>query len=338
MDSTSNARAGPIGPGTAHHRSRQTGLGQRVHDASRGPTRRGSETGCQEARWYARGMVTTLRLGFSPCPNDAFVFHALVEGGLDTGTLRFETHLEDVETLNGWAEDGRLEVAKVSYHAYGRIADRWWMLPSGGALGRGVGPLLVARNEGVDLAGARIATPGGRTTANLLLDLFVENRPLEAPIERVELRYDRIMPAVAAGEVDAGLIIHESRFTYREHGLACLADLGSWWENDSGAPIPLGGIAVRRDLPTEVIAGVARAVRGSVEAARRDPSASEAYVARHAQEMSPEVRRKHIDTYVNDFTLDLGAEGRAAVRTLLDRAAAIGRIPAARDDLIWDAA
>lgn len=283
-------------------------------------------------------MSTTLRLGFSPCPNDAFIFHALVEGGLDTGPLRFEPHLDDVETLNGWAEEARLEVAKVSYHAFGRIADRWWMLPSGGALGRGVGPLLVARRPDVALEGARVATPGGRTTANLLLDLYTQDRPDGAPIERIEMRYDRIMPAVAAGEVDAGLIIHESRFTYPDHGLARLADLGSWWESSTGAPIPLGGIAVRRDLPDEVIAGVARAVRGSVEAAFRDPEASHGYVARHAQEMSPSVRSRHIDTYVNDFSVDLGDEGRAAVRLLLERAAAIGRIPRPTAPLFWDPA
>jgi 1,4-dihydroxy-6-naphthoate synthase len=275
-------------------------------------------------------MAPPLRLGFSPCPNDAFVFHALVEGDLDTDGLRFEPVLEDVETLNGLAEDGRLDVAKVSYHAFGRIADRWWMLPSGGALGRGVGPLIVARDGDRDLAGSRIATPGGRTTAALLLDLYA---PADA--ERIEMRYDRIMPAVAEGRVDAGLIIHESRFTYPSHGLERVVDLGDWWERETNTAIPLGGIAVRRDLPEDVIARVARAVRASVEAARARPYASAAYVARHAQEMEPEVRRRHIDTYVNDFTLDLGDEGRAAVRTLLARAAEVGRVPAPRADLFW---
>jgi 1,4-dihydroxy-6-naphthoate synthase len=278
-------------------------------------------------------MTPPLRLGFSPCPNDAFVFHALVEGGLDTGDLRFEPVLEDVETLNGLAEDGRLDVAKVSYHAFGRIADRWWMLPSGGALGRGVGPLIVARDGSLDLSGARVATPGGRTTAALLLDLYA---PADA--ERIPMRYDTIMPAVAEGRVDAGLIIHESRFTYPDHGLAKVVDLGDWWEATTDAAIPLGGIAVRRDLPAEVVDGVARAVRASVEAARARPDASADYVARYAQEMSPEVRRKHIDTYVNDFTLDLGDEGRAAVRTLLRRAAEVGRVPAPRSDLFWEGA
>lgn len=278
-------------------------------------------------------MTTLLRLGFSPCPNDAFVFHALVEGGLETPGVRFEPVLEDVETLNGMAETGALDVAKVSYHAFGRIAYDWWMLPSGGALGRGVGPLIVARRADVDLASARIATPGGRTTASLLLDLFAP-----ASAQRVEMRYDRIMPAVAAGEVDAGLIIHESRFTYPDHGLTRLVDLGDWWEDETGEAIPLGGIAVRRDLPAAVVDAVAHAVRGSVEAARAHPSASAAYVARYAQEMSPDVRRRHIDTYVNDFTLDLGDDGRSAVRTLLQRAHAIGRVPAPRDDLFWEGA
>lgn len=284
-------------------------------------------------------MSTTLRLGFSPCPNDAFVFHALVEGDLPTEGLRFEPVLEDVETLNGLAEEGRLEVAKVSYHAFGRIAERWWMLPSGGALGRGVGPLLVARHDDLSLDGARVATPGGRTTANLLLDLYAGGRSggREA-FERLAMRYDRIMPAVAAGTVDAGLIIHESRFTYPDHGLVRLVDLGAWWERESGAPVPLGGIAVRRDLPADVVDRVANAVRASVEAAWRDPDASHEYVARHAQEMSAEVRRKHIETYVNEFTRRLGSEGRAAVETLLGRAAELGYVPPPPSQLFWSPA
>lgn len=277
-------------------------------------------------------MRVPLRLGFSPCPNDTFVFHALVHGLVADGE-RWDVRLEDVETLNELAERGALDVAKVSYHAFGRFADDWWMLPSGGALGRGVGPLIVAREAGRSLSGARVATPGGRTTANLLLDLYA---PADA--RRVAMRYDRIMPAVADGTVDAGLIIHESRFTYRDHGLASLVDLGAWWERTRGAALPLGGIAVRRDLGGATVARVAAAVRASVEAARRDPAASAAYVAAHAQEMSPEVRDRHVATYVNDFTLDVGEEGRAAVRTLLDHAADRGLMPTVRRDLFWDGA
>ncbi|MDZ7707606.1 MAG: 1,4-dihydroxy-6-naphthoate synthase [Trueperaceae bacterium] len=277
-------------------------------------------------------MNAPLRLGFSPCPNDAFVFHALVHGVV-APDLSWDVRLEDVEMLNGLAQDGELDVAKVSYHAFGRIADDWWMLPSGGAMGHGVGPLIVARDPELELANATVATPGGRTTANLLLDLYAP-----ANVRRVELRYDRIMPAVEAGEVDAGLIIHESRFTYADHGLHRVVDLGAWWETWTGAPIPLGGIAVRRDLPPGLIDRVADAVRASVVAARRDPGASAAYVAEHAQEMSPEVRERHIDTYVNDFTLDAGPVGRAAVGTLFERAARRGLFPVPRSDLFWGGA
>jgi len=266
-----------------------------------------------------------LRLGFSPCPNDCFVFDALVHGRIDT-PLRFEVVLDDVEALNQRALAGELDVAKVSYHAFGRLAAAWWMLRAGGALGRGVGPLVVTRPGGPDgvdrLHGARVAVPGGTTTAKLLLRLFAP-----AGVEEVELRYDRIMPAVAAGEVDAGLIIHESRFTFADHGLVSLVDLGAWWERRSGTLLPLGGIAVQRGLGLGVAREAQRAVAASVAAAFADPSASEAYVARHAQELSPAVRRAHIDLYVNAHSLDVGAEGERAVSRLLAEAAAIGLVP-----------
>lgn len=277
-------------------------------------------------------MDAPLRLGFSPCPNDTFVFHALVHG-LVAPDLAFDVRLEDVEALNGLAERGELDVAKVSYHAFGRIADAWWMLPAGGALGRGVGPLVVARDAGLDLAGATVATPGGRTTANLLLDLYAP-----PSVRRVELRYDRILPAVAAGDVDAGLIIHESRFTYPDYGLTALVDLGAWWEAETGAAIPLGGIAVRRSLPEATIARVADAVAASVRAAHADPAASAAYVAAHAQEMEATVRERHIATYVNAFTTDVGDEGRDAVRTLFARATERGLLPPVRRDPFWPGA
>ncbi len=281
-----------------------------------------------------------LRLGFSPCPNDCYVFDALVHGRVTT-PLRFEAVLDDVEALNQAALAGRLDVAKVSYHAFGRLAADWWMLRSGGALGHGVGPLLVARpaaftDAGPDatataaraLIGRRVAVPGGLTTAKLLLRLFVPEG-----VEEVELRYDRIMPAVAAGDVDAGLIIHESRFTFADHGLRSLADLGAWWETRTGRLLPLGGIAVRRSLGAAVATEVQRGVTASVRAAFADPAASEAYVARHAQELSPAVRRAHIDLYVNRWSLDVESEGEAAVRHLLAEAHDIGLVPAPPDDL-----
>ncbi len=274
-------------------------------------------------------MDQPIRLGFSPCPNDTFIFDALVHQRINS-PLSWEVKLDDVETLNGWAEEHVLDVAKVSYHAFGRIAQDWWMLRSGGALGRGVGPLVVACDANQRLEGARIATPGGRTTANLLLDLYSSDA-----FERVIMRYDEIMPAVEDGRVDAGLIIHESRFTYAEHRLHEIVDLGSWWERTTGQVIPLGGIAVRRSLPTETIDEIARAIRASVEYAFAHPTASEDYVAMHAQEMLPDVRRKHIETYVNEFSLDVGPEGIRAVRHLLEHAAKIGRIPAPPDGLFW---
>ena len=262
-----------------------------------------------------------LRLGFSPCPNDCVVFHALVHDPNHTD-LRFEVVLDDVEALNTMAAAGELDVAKVSYHAAAHLLANWALLPSGGALGRGVGPLVVTRDELPDLAGKLVAIPGGRTTATLLLRLA-------APEARVtELRYDAIMPAVAAGEVDAGLIIHESRFTYRDHGLRAHLDLGAWWEASTAELIPLGAIGVRRDLPPPVQREVARAVHASVAAAFADPAASAAFVAEHAQEMDPEVRARHVALYVNAFTLDVGEQGRRAVDTLLTAARRLHGLPA----------
>jgi len=258
-----------------------------------------------------------LRLGYSPCPNDTFIFHALVHGLLDDAEAQgfeFDVELADVEALNLKADAGDIDVAKISYHAYGYLADRYVLLPAGGALGQGVGPLVVARQPDLDLSGRRIAIPGGRTTANLLLRLW----RLE-DVELVEYRYDRIMPAVVAGEVDAGLIIHESRFTYPDYGLSELVDLGAWWEREVGELVPLGAIAARRSLGEETLTRLTRLIRSSLEYAWRDPEASARYVAEHAQEMEPHVRQQHIDLYVNRYSLDVGEEGAAAARALLQR-------------------
>ena len=250
-----------------------------------------------------------LRLGFSPCPNDCVVFDALVHGRIPT-PLRFDVVLDDVEALNGMAAAGRLDVAKVSYHAAAHLARSWRLLRSGGALGRGVGPLFVAREPLSDLRQRVIAVPGGTTTAMLLLALYAPGSTT------VAMRFDEIMPAVASGAVDAGLVIHEGRFTYQEHGLICLQDLGRWWEHTTGHLIPLGAIAVSRSLPLAVQHEVARVVHASVAAAFADPAASEPFVAEHAQEMEPAVRAKHVALYVNEHTLDLGAAGRRAALTL----------------------
>ena len=266
-------------------------------------------------------------LGFSPCPNDTFIFHALVSGDVTVPGIELEARLEDVETLNTIAREGGIDVTKVSFGVIPYILDEYTLLRSGGALGYGCGPLLVAREpiSPARLAEARIAIPGRYTTANLLLRLFAPNA---AP--GIEMPYDRIMPAVAAGEVDAGLIIHESRFTYRDHGLVEVVDLGAWWESATGSPIPLGGIVARRDLGGEV-ALIEKGIRASVEAAFADPEASVDYVREHARELSDEVTRSHIDLYVNDFSVDMGATGEAAIRALMLRASEAGLVPRVMD-------
>ncbi len=261
-----------------------------------------------------------LSLGYSPCPNDTFIFHALTHGRVEAPGLSFEERLEDVETLNRLAMEGVLDVTKVSYGAVPYLLDRYELLRSGGALGRGCGPLLVAREATTveALRGRRIAIPGRLTTANLLLRL--RDPELE---EGTEVLYSEIMPAVVRGEADAGLIIHESRFTYAELGLVRVVDLGEWWEEETGAPIPLGGIVARRSLGEERIRAVETAIRRSVERALERPEASAAYVRAHAREMDPQVMRRHIDLYVNDFSLDLGEAGGRAVEELLRRQSSV---------------
>lgn len=265
-----------------------------------------------------------LSLGFSPCPNDTYVFDALVHGRVDAAGLRFAERLEDVETLNRLARDGVLDVTKVSYGAIPYLLDRYVLLRSGGALGRGCGPLVVSRQdrEMGEMRGARVAIPGRMTTAFLLLRLFAGDA-----VEPVEMVYSDIMPAVERGEVDAGLIIHESRFTYPRHGLAKVVDLGEWWEGETGLPIPLGGILARRDLGAETIRALDASLRASVEHAFAHPDDSRAYVQAHAQEMEEDVQRQHIALYVNAFSADLGAEGEGAIRALFARARAAAIVP-----------
>ncbi len=263
----------------------------------------------------------TLSIAFSPCPNDTFVFHALVHG-LVPGAPAFDVTFADVDVTNTAAERAGFDLVKVSYAALPWLLDRYDLLPCGGALGRGCGPLVLAREQGMDLAGRTVAVPGDRTTAYLLFRLWAAERP-PARIEVVP--FHRIMPGVAAGRFDAGLVIHEARFTYPRYGLTALVDLGEWWEGDTGLPIPLGAILARKGAvdPAEA----AGWIRESVRQAWADPQASQGYVLQHAQEMEPDVVRRHIDLYVNEFTADLGPEGHKAVDTLLGRAAAAGLTP-----------
>lgn len=268
--------------------------------------------------------MTPLSLGYSPCPNDTYIFHALVHGLVDTEGLAFRERLEDVETLNRLALAGELALSKVSYHLLGHVREEYCLLRSGGALGRGCGPLVVAREprEMAGLRGRRIAVPGRYTTACLLLRLFDP-----ALDELVFLPFHEIMAAVQRGDVDAGVIIHESRFTYGDYGLHQLLDLGEWWETATGHPIPLGGIIARRSLGADTVAAVDRALRRSVAYAAAHPEAAEPYIRAHSQEMSAEVCAAHISLYVNDFSRDLGVEGEAAIAALFTRAGDAGLIP-----------
>lgn len=270
-------------------------------------------------------MKHVLSLGYSPCPNDTFIFHALVHALVPTPGFAVQERLEDVESLNRLALDGILDLTKVSYHAFGHLRDRYALLRSGGALGRGCGPLVVAAQPTsmAELRGRPIAIPGELTTANLLLQLYDEGYADVVPIP-----FDRIMPALHAGTAAAGVIIHESRFTYRQQGFFEVQDLGAWWEKETGLPIPLGGILARRDLGAAAITSIDRAIRASLEYAFARPEAARSYIREHAQELDDAVTAAHIGLYVNNFSLDLGAEGIRAVETLLARAEARGLIPA----------
>jgi 1,4-dihydroxy-6-naphthoate synthase len=259
-----------------------------------------------------------LTFGFTPCPNDAFAFHALVHG-LVPAPFEVEPVLLDIEELNGRASRAELQLTKVSFGAAAAAGDRYRLLRSGAALGRGVGPLVVAREAGSleEAVAGRVAVPGRETTAFLLLRLAAPGLG-----EVVEVRYDRILEAVVAGEVDAGLIIHESRFTYGEHGLVAVADLGEWWEGETGLPVPLAGIFARTDLDPELVAEAETAIRASVEYAFAHPEASRGYVRSLAHELSDDVCAAHIALYVNEHSVDVGDEGLAAIDRLLGRATA----------------
>lgn len=274
----------------------------------------------------------TLTLGFSPCPNDCFMFDAIVHRRIDLEGLEFSIVMADVEALNRRAFAGDIDVTKLSYHAYAHCAAGFALLEAGSALGRGCGPLLISARaippEEVAAGGLSIAIPGRYTTANFLLSLA-----FPSATTRTELVFSEIEAAVIDGRFDAGLIIHENRFTYQDKGLRKIIDLGDFWEQTTGTPIPLGGIVVSRALPSAVQQAMNRVMRRSVEYAFAHPEASQPFVRAHAQEMSDAVMRQHIELYVNEFSVDLGADGRRAVEVLFERAAAVGVVPPTPADL-----
>ncbi|MEU4200974.1 1,4-dihydroxy-6-naphthoate synthase [Streptomyces sp. NPDC045470] len=273
-------------------------------------------------------MSDALKIAYSPCPNDTFVFHAWAHGKVP-GAPALDVTFADIDITNGMAERGELDILKVSYAVLPWVLEEYALLPCGGALGRGCGPLVLTKEPGEakDLAGKTVAVPSERSTAYLLFRLWAAEE-VPGGVGAVEvLPFDEIMPAVRDGRVDAGLVIHEARFTYRNYGLSCLADMGEHWERTTGLPIPLGAIIAKRSLGAERLRELAAAARESVRMAWDDTEASRAYVLEHAQEMDPAVADQHIGLYVNEFTADLGENGYAAVRGLLTRAAAEGLVP-----------
>jgi 1,4-dihydroxy-6-naphthoate synthase len=265
-----------------------------------------------------------ISLGYSPCPNDTFIFGALANAMIDLEDFTFSIRLEDVETLNQLCATKDLHVTKISIAALAYFLENYALLPCGGALGRSCGPLVVTRPGGrlENMEDSIIAVPGALTTAHLLLSLFLGKRP-----RVLHMPFDTIMQTVQRGDCDYGVIIHEGRFTYENYGLVALLDLGTWWEQKTGLPIPLGGIGIRRDLG-EVTAGkISALIRRSLTFAWKNPSRVQEYIRAHAQDMEDTITRKHIGLYVNDFSMDLGREGRQAIHHLFHAGAEIGLFP-----------
>ncbi len=265
-----------------------------------------------------------ISLGFSTCPNDTYIFDAMIHHKIDTKDLDFDVVLGDVEELNNKALNNVLDVTKISYHAYSKIADNYLLLDSGSALGYKNGPLLISKQKIYpdELHDAKIAIPGSNTTANLLLSIAFPKAK-----NKKEYLFSDIEDAILDKEVDAGLIIHENRFTYEKKGLIKIIDLGEYWEKETGLPIPLGGIAVNRKLEHDLQLKINRVLRKSVEYAFENPKSAYPYIKEHAQEMEEDVMYKHIELYVNNFTIDLGENGRKAIEILYNKAISLGILP-----------
>lgn len=265
-----------------------------------------------------------LTIGFSPCPNDTFIFDALIHHKIDTEGFAFDVYLGDVEDLNQKAFNNQLDITKLSYHAYGYLTDNYVLLDAGSALGAGCGPLLITnlKRQTSNLEHFKIAIPGKYTTANFLLSIAHPEAT-----NKVEMLFSDIEDAVLSGKVDAGLIIHENRFTYQEKGLKKIIDLGEYWENTTGNLIPLGGIVIKRNLPTEIIQKVNKLLRKSIEFAFANPDSPLEYMKHNAQEMDKKIMMQHVDLYVNKYSIDLGEEGKSAITKMFNLAQEKGIIP-----------
>ena len=275
-----------------------------------------------------------LTLGFSPCPNDTFIFDALIHHKIDTEGLQFEVFYDDVETLNQKAFKAELDITKLSFHAFAYVANNYALLDAGSALGFGVGPLLISKTQ---LSHSQLTThnsqlkvgiPGKYTTANFLLSLAYPQLT-----NKTEILFSDIEDALLREEVDLGLIIHENRFTYQDKDLHKVIDLGEFWEKETGCAIPLGGIVIKRELPEEVKLKVNRVLQRSVEFAFANPKSGIDFIRKHAQAMDEAVMFKHIELYVNKYSIDLGQEGRKAIELLFEKAHSLGVIPEVKEDL-----
>lgn len=271
-----------------------------------------------------------LTLGFSPCPNDTFIFDAMMHGKIDTEGLDFQVEMADVEVLNKKAMQGTIDITKLSYHAYAYLTHQYQLLHSGSALGNNCGPLLIAKKQFThqQIPTLKVAIPGKYTTANFLLSYAFPTLQ-----NRTEMLFSDIENAVLAENTDAGLIIHENRFTYMEKGLLKLIDLGEYWETNTGLPIPLGGIVVRRNIPTDIQQKINRVLRRSVEFALQNPEQTLPFVRQYAQEMNDNVMMQHIGLYVNNFTVNLGEKGKKAIRHMYQKAAELGIVEITNNDI-----
>lgn len=269
-----------------------------------------------------------LTLGFSPCPNDTFIFDALVNGKIDTEGLKFKVHLEDVDTLNQWGQSGRLDITKLSFRTLIEVLEQYKILNAGSALGKGCGPLLIAKRtlNLDDISSLSIAIPGEKTTANMLLSFAFPQAK-----DRHTMLFNEIEDAVVHEQVDLGLIIHENRFTYQQKGLVSLLDLGTFWEDHTGAAIPLGGIGIRRTMDIELQQKIDRLIKNSLEYAFRHYPLLSEYVVCHAQAMNEHVMRQHIDLYVNEFSLNLGETGKMAIEKMMEVANIASPYPSDHD-------